>query len=113
MTDTLASESLVKLAKSLGYDYEPAAIFHDVKQYTLSSIQSWFRDDKQIFVWCEPIAGTNDWKCLIRDMSTDTRKWTSVQLCFTYTASLEEGLRSACMILKGKENASGVLEQRT
>jgi hypothetical protein len=108
MTDTLASESLVKLAESLGYDYEPAAIFHDVKQHTLSSIQTWFREEHKILVWCEPIGNTKDWKCLVRDKATN---WTTVHLLFTYTDNLEKGLKDACRILKEREHASTVLDR--
>lgn len=108
-----ASESLVKLAKDLGYDYDPDAMINDVNQYALANIQKWFREKHEIHIEIRRLCfGTyveyNDFIYL-----KGSEKHSEVTLgneFDTYEEALQSALIDCCMILKGESYASGVLE---
>ena len=103
-----ASDSLVKLAKDLGYDYDPDAMINDVNQYALANIQKWFREENTIHVYVF-------WDTVSYDVKVFHPDW-SPEECFyldmfnEYEEALEEGLRKACMMLKKKKDVSKVLD---
>lgn len=109
LRDTYASDSLVKLAKDLGFNGEPAHIdqANGREQYTLSLIHKWLILEHRCFVEIRDVVG-NLWTFNIKGASFNVatnKNYTS------YDDALEIGLHHACIELKEEaEYAYKVLE---
>lgn len=108
LRDTYASDSLVMLAKSLGFSGEPAHVdlATDREQYTPALIHKWIIYQHGLFVEIRPVM-EYQWTFNIKGVGVyvaTSKNYSS------YDDALENGLREACIMLKEKENASRILE---
>lgn len=109
LRDTYASDSLVKLAKDLGFNGEAAHINDAIgrEEYTLSLIHKWLILDHKCFVEIRDVVG-HLWTFNIKGFNfkaVTNRNYNS------YDEALETGLRCACIeLMEEAEYACKVLE---
>jgi hypothetical protein len=113
LRDSYALDSLVILAKSLGFDGEPAHIDLAThrEQYTLGIIQKWLMSNGIVVLSGYGIMdNTYRWWCFnpASGIMSEAESFAS-----SYDDAIEAGLREGCMMLKELQDASKVLDGRT